>query len=101
MRFILVIAVPVVFLAGVIRPMASFIPGDGGKRATRWIRGAELLTAGTLAIALTQPLLGANSPDAIILGFGLGVVAVLASYLMILPLIVELIAGPASDPGRK
>jgi hypothetical protein len=95
--FILIIAIPVAFPMGVVRQLASpRLSGDAAraKRRKQWIRGAALFACGTLAVALTQPILGANSPDAIILAFGLGVVAVMASYLLLVPLAVEWIAGP-------
>jgi membrane protease YdiL (CAAX protease family) len=104
LRFTLVIAVAVMFLVGVVRQKALSPRGDEaarGKRRRQWIRGGVLFAGGTLAIALTQPLLGASSPDTIILGFGLGVVAVLASYLMLLPILLEIVTGPISGAGRS
>jgi hypothetical protein len=102
LRFTLVIAIPVAFLLAVRRPLAFSLPGRGAARAKRrkyWIRGAVLFAGGALDIALTLPFMGANSTDAIILVYGLGVVSVLASYILLLALFVELIAGPLSGPG--
>jgi len=85
LRFTLVIAILVVILRGVARMMAAL----RAKRRQVWQAGAALFSAGTLAIAITQPMIGVGSPDAVILGYGLGVVAVFTGYILLLPVALD------------
>jgi hypothetical protein len=85
LRFTLVIAILVVMMRGVARMKADL----RAKRRQVWQAGAALFSTGTLAIAITQPMMGADSPDAVILGYGLGVVAVFTSYILLLPVALD------------
>ncbi len=98
--FVLIIAIPVAFFSGVVRPHeVAFRDAttQAAKRRRQRNRGAALFVAATLAIAITQPILGATSPDAVILGYGLGVVALLASYLMLIPVALEWVGALAEQ----